>query len=120
MLRLIKYLVLFVIALALIVVAMANRGPMTLRLLPEGLMSAERAEARGVNLVLTMPGFLMVLCIFFAGLLFGFIWEWIREAKHRSTAKVERRERERLEQTVNKIAPPTKPGDAVLAILDGK
>ena len=50
MLRLIKYLVLFVIALALIVVAMANRGPMTLRLLPEGLMSAERAEAMGVNL----------------------------------------------------------------------
>ncbi|MEM7718354.1 MAG: DUF1049 domain-containing protein [Pseudomonadota bacterium] len=120
MLRFIKYIVLFVIAVALIVVAMANRGPMTLRLLPEGLMSAERAEALGLAMTLTMPGFLMVLCIFFTGLLFGFIWEWLREAKHRSTAKVERRERERLEKEVNKVAPPAKTGDDVLAILDGR
>lgn len=120
MFRLIKYFVLFVIAVGLIVVAMANRGPITLKLLPEGLMSPERAAELGVNLDLTMPGFLLVLCIFFAGLLFGFIWEWLREHKHRSTARVERRERERLEQQVNKIAPPTKDGDDVLAILDGK
>lgn len=119
MFRLVKYLVLFVIAVALIVVAMANRGPITLKLLPEGLMSPERAAALGVG-DLTMPGFLLVMSIFFAGLLFGFIWEWLREHKHRSTAKVERRERERLEQQVNKIAPPTKDGDDVLAILDGK
>lgn len=120
MLRLIKYFVLFLIAVGLIIVAMANRGPMTLRLLPEGLMSAERAQELGLSMTLTMPGFLMVLIIFFTGLLFGFIWEWVREAKHRSTAKVERRERERLENEVKKVAPPASTGDDVLAILDGR
>lgn len=120
MLRLIKYFILLIIAVALIVVAMANLGPMTLRLLPEGLMSTERAEQLGLSMTLTMPGFLLVLCIFFTGLLFGFIWEWLREAKHRSVAKVERRERERLEKEVRKVAPPAKSGDDVLAILDGR
>lgn len=115
MLRLIKYLVLFVIAVALITVAMANRGPMTLRLLPEGIGSA-----LGQNMDLTMPVFIVILATFLAGLLFGFIWEWLREHKHRATAKVERRERERLEQEVKKVAPPTKTGDDVLAILDGR
>lgn len=115
MLRLIKYLVLFVIAVALITVAMANRGPMTLQLLPEGI-----ASILGVNMNLTMPVFIVILATFLAGLLFGFIWEWLREHKHRTTARVERRERERLEQEVKKVAPPAKTGDDVLAILDGR
>jgi uncharacterized integral membrane protein len=115
MLRLIKYLILFLIAVALITVAMANRGPMTLQLLPEGV-----ASLFGLNMDLTMPVFLVILGTFLLGLLFGFIWEWLREHKHRATAKVERRERERLEQEVKKVAPPAKSGDDVLAILDGR
>ncbi|MEL7150398.1 MAG: LapA family protein [Pseudomonadota bacterium] len=115
MLRLIKYLILFVIASVLIVVAMANLGPMTLQLLPTGL-----GDQIGWNQNLTMPVFLVIMGTFFAGLLFGFIWEWLREHKHRSKAKVEERERQRLEQQVQKIAPPTRQGDDVLAILDGR
>ena len=115
MLRLIKYAVLCIIALALIVVAMANMGPMTLQLLPDGF-----GRLIGLNMDLTLPVFIVILGTFLAGLLFGFIWEWIRESKHRSTAKVERRERERLEQQVNKVSPPAKTGDDVLAILDGR
>ena len=114
MIRLIKYLILFVIAVGLITVAMANRGPMTLKLLPEGI-----GRLAGVNMDLSMPVFIVILVTFFAGLLFGFVWEWLREHKHRATAKVERRERERLEQEVKKVAPPAKTGDDVLAILDG-
>lgn len=115
MLRLIKYLVLFVIAIVLITVAMANRGPMTVQLLPDGI-----ASAVGLNMNLSMPVFIVILGTFLAGLLFGFIWEWLREHKHRAAAKVERRERERLEQEVKKVAPPAKSGDDVLAILDGR
>lgn len=115
MLRIVKYVILFVIAMGLITVAMANRGAMTLQLLPEGV-----ASLFGLNMDLTMPVFLVILGTFMAGLLFGFIWEWLREHKHRATAKTERRERERLEQEVNKVAPPAKTGDDVLAILDGR
>ena len=115
MLRLIKYLILFVIAVMLIVVAMANLGPMTLQLLPTAL-----GDQIGWNRDLTMPVFLVILGTFFAGLMFGFIWEWLREHKHRAKAKTEERERQRLEQEVNKVSPPTKTGDDVLAILDGR
>ncbi|MEM6387830.1 MAG: LapA family protein [Pseudomonadota bacterium] len=115
MLRLIKYLILAIIALVMIVVAMANLGPMTLRLLPEGL-----GAQIGWNRDLTMPVFLVILGVFFAGMLFGFIWEWLREHKHRSKAKIEERERQRLEQEVKKVAPPAKAGDDVLAILEGR
>lgn len=115
MLRLVKYFILFVIALVLIVVAMANLGPMTLRLLPAGL-----GEQIGWNRDLTMPAFLVILGTFFSGLLFGFIWEWLREHKHRAKAKIEERERQRLEKEVKKVAPPAKHGDDVLAILDGR
>ncbi len=116
MIRLVKYLILFVIAVGLITVAMANRGPMTLQLLPEGI---DNLLAPNMNMALTMPVFLVILATFLAGMLFGFIWEWLREHKHRATAKTERRERERLEQEVRKVAPPAKAGDDVLAILDG-
>ena len=115
MLRLIKYLILFLIALCLVTIAMGNREPMTVQLLPDPI-----ARLAGFNLDLTLPGFMMVLTIFCVGLLFGFIWEWLREHKHRTTARVERRERERLEQEVHKVSPPTKTGDDVLAILDGR
>ena len=114
MIRLIKYLILFVIAVVLITVAMANRGPMRLQLLPDGV-----DDLVGLNMVLTLPVFIVILGTFLVGILFGFIWEWLREHKHRSTAKTERRERERLEQEVKKVAPPAKTGDDVLAILDG-
>lgn len=114
MIRFIKYLILFVIAVVLITVAMANRGPMTLKLLPDGV-----DDLIGLNMDLTLPVFLVILGTFLLGILFGFIWEWLREHKHRATAKTERRERERLEQEVKKVAPPAKTGDDVLAILDG-
>ena len=47
--------------------------------------------------------FLLFLVIFagiVAGLLIGFVWEWLREHRFRSTAARERRERERLEREI--------------------
>ena len=113
--RLIKYIVLAIIAIGLVTVALANRGTMTLRLLPDGV-----ADLAGVNYELTFPIFIIILGTFLLGLLFGFIWEWLREHKHRATAKAEAKERQRLEQEVRKVAPPADTGDDVLAILDGR
>ena len=113
--RLIKYIILAIIAIGLVTIALANRGTMTLKLLPDGI-----ADLVGVNYDLTFPVFIVMLVTFFAGLFFGFIWEWLREHKHRATAKVEQRERQRLEEEVRKVAPPKDTGDDVLAILDGR
>ncbi|MCG6882632.1 MAG: LapA family protein [Silicimonas sp.] len=115
MIRLFKYLILLVIAVALVTVALANRGLMELQLLPDGI-----ASLAGINWTLSFPVFLVILGTFFAGMLFGFVWEWLREHKHRATAKVERRERQRLEREVSKVSPPARDGDDILAILDGR
>lgn len=113
--RLIKYFVLAIIAIGLVAVALANRESMTVKLLPDAM-----ADLAGVNYALTLPVFLVILGAFLLGLLFGFVWEWLREHKHRATAKTEQRERERLEQEVRKVSPPAETGDDVLAILDGR
>jgi uncharacterized integral membrane protein len=113
--RLIKYILLAVILIVLVAVALANREVMTLRLLPQ-----ELARLVGLEMNVALPVFLVLLGTFLLGLLFGFVWEWLREHKHRATAKIERRERERLEKEVRKVAPPAETGDDVLAILDGR
>ena len=112
--RLIKYLILAILALGLVIVALANREPMTLQLLP-----AELSRLAGVQWEITLPIFIVILAAMLGGLALGFVWEWLREHKHRATAAIERRERQRLEQQVHKSAVPAKPGDDVLAILDG-
>ncbi len=110
--RLLKLIFLAVLCLALVIIALANRDPMTLQLLP-----AELSRVAGVQWEVTMPIFLVILAAVFAGLAIGFIWEWLREHKHRAAAVSERRERERLEQQVEQVS-PKKPADDVLAILD--
>lgn len=113
--RLIKLLILLVMALVLVVVALANREPMTLKVLPE-----ELARFAGLDWQITLPTFLVLLGAVLLGLALGFVWEWLREHKHRVTAVQERRERVRLEHEVRKVAPEKNPGDDVLAILDGR
>ena len=95
--RIIKYLVLAAILIVLVAVALANRGPMTLRLLPD-----EIAGLFGLNYDLTLPVFVVILGTFLLGLVFGFVWEWLREHKHRVTARVEQRERQRLESLADR------------------
>lgn len=116
MIRVIKYIILAAMAIALVTVSMANRDPMTLTLLPN-----ELASPLNFNFEITAPGFVIILLTFIAGLTFGFIWEWLREHRQRTTAKAEHRQLVELEQEVKKNAPPaTDNGDDVLAILDGR
>lgn len=112
--RFIKYLILAALAVVLVVVALANRDLMTLQLLPE-----ELSRVVGLQYQITLPAFIILMGAVLMGLLLGFLWEWVREHKHRATAAAERRERQRLEREMERVAPPSKPGDDVLAILDG-
>jgi uncharacterized integral membrane protein len=112
--RYLRYAFLAVVAIVLITVALANREPVTLRLLTDDL-----AAATGIRNQVTLPLFLVIFGGVIAGLVIGFIWEWLREHKHRAQAAAQRRERERLERELDRLK--QKDGDRkddVLALLE--
>jgi uncharacterized integral membrane protein len=112
--RFVKLLVLAAIAIALVTVSIANRGALTIKLLPD-----ELAQLLGFRWDVTLPAFVILLVAVFVGVLLGFVWEWVRERKFRVEAANQRKERERLEREVNKVAPKKETGDDVLALLEG-
>ena len=111
--RFVRYLVLAALAIVLVTIAMANREPLTIRLLPD-----ELSRLLGVNWETTLPTFVILLAAVLAGVALGFVWEWVREHKHRVTAATEKKERQRLEQQVKTVAPSEETGDDVLALLE--
>jgi uncharacterized integral membrane protein len=93
MIRWLRYIFLAVLALVIVTIALANRAPVTVRLLPDDL-----AAVFGVAWVAEVPLFLVIIGGIAAGLLIGFVWEWLREMKHRSRASSGAREVARLER----------------------
>ena len=113
--RYLRYAFLAVLAVVLVTVAMANRAPVTLR-----LMTDEMAGMMGVRSAVTLPLFLVIFGGIVAGILIGFVWEWFREHKHRAEAANQRRERQRLEREVDRLQEKSgEPKDDVLALLEG-
>ena len=112
--RYLRYLVLAVLAIILVTVALANRGPLTLRLLPEDM-----SGLLGLSLQITLPAFVvLLLAVIFGGVL-GFVWEGIREHKHRAAAATERKMRQKLEGEMGTGRSKETGGDDVLALLEG-
>jgi lipopolysaccharide assembly protein A len=116
MIRTFRYVVLIIIAIALLIVAMANRAAVTVRLLPDDI-----AAFFGGSWAMEMPLFLALFGGVVAGLLIGFVWEWVRESKYRGTASSKSREVARLERELA-VLRDTKPEaeDDVLALLERK
>lgn len=112
MMRYLRYLLLLALALGLITVALANRSVVTLRLLPPDL---EALAAQG--LAVELPLFMVIFGSIVAGILIGFVWEWLREHKYRAAAVTRARDVERLEREAARTAPPP-PKDDVLALLE--
>ena len=114
MIRTLRYLCLGVLAIVLLTVALANRTPAVLRLLPEDV-----GAFLGLGGVIELPLFLIIFGGIVAGLLIGFLWEWFRESKHRSNSSNKTREVTRLERelAVLRDSKP-EPQDDVLALLD--
>ncbi|MCR9069543.1 MAG: lipopolysaccharide assembly protein LapA domain-containing protein [Rhodobacteraceae bacterium] len=116
LLRLVKYLFLFVVALGLVLMAMANRDIVTLELIP-----AELAVWLGVDYTLDLPLFLVVLGGVVLGLMVGFVWEWIRETRHRTEARTQKRAAKQLEREVETLRGDQRKrdgGDDILALVD--
>jgi uncharacterized integral membrane protein len=112
--RYIKYALIAAFGVFLIAVAVANRGMVSLQLIP-----TEVAGWFSVNPQIDLPLFLVIFGGIVVGLLVGFVWEWIREHGHRAEAAREARERRRLEREVARLKGQKHEGkDEVLALLD--
>jgi putative membrane protein len=112
--RYLRLALLFLLALALVLVAMANRAPVVVQLLP-----ADFAALLGLNFGLELPMFLVIFASIIAGLLIGFVWEWLREHKHRAAARQSGKAVSKLERELANMRDATSlPKDDVLAILD--
>ena len=107
-----RVLLLGLLAFVLLVLALANRELVTLRLLPETL-----SDYLGFGASVTLPLFLVLFLAIAVGLLVGYVLEWLREHKHRSEAARQRAERERLERELAKSRPAGE-GDDVLALVE--
>ncbi len=113
--RYIRYAFLLALGACLLIVALANRGDVTLTLLPD-----ELGALVGQSPTVTLPLFIVILGGIVAGVMIGFVWEWLREHKHRAEAVHQRREKERLEREVTRLRPQDAANtDDVLALLEG-
>ena len=99
--RYLKYLLLIVVAVAAVLLAIANRGPVTLRWLPEGVTVP---GAEGFPTELTLPIYLAIFAAVFLGLLIGAALELFREAEHRKQERVYKKKAEALEAENKRLA----------------
>ncbi|GAB4288455.1 MAG: lipopolysaccharide assembly protein LapA domain-containing protein [Roseovarius sp.] len=114
MMRYFRYALLGAVALALIVVALANRGMVRVQLLPD-----EVAWLVAANPAREVPLFVVMFAGILAGLVIGFIWEWIREAGERAAAARQAREMERLKLELRRLKGERNRGrDEVAALLE--
>jgi len=112
--RYIRYASIAVFALALVLIALANRDTVTLRILPD-----ELAGFAALNPTYDLPLFVVIFGGILAGLVVGFIWEWIREAGERAAAARTARELAGLRAEVKRLkGEKNKDKDEVLALLD--
>ena len=112
--RYIRYAILASIALVLIIVAMANRGAVTVQTLP-----LELAQIAGMNFSYEVPLFVVIFAGSLGGRVRGSVWEWIREAKERAAATRQRREMALLKAEIQRLNDKNDEGkDEVLALLE--
>ena len=106
-----------IVALCLVVLGLANRDIVRLRVLPQAL-----SDAVGMAPDIDLPLFLVILSGFALGLLVGFIWEYIREIPERAAARSTVRELERLRAEIGRLRGtiPVTAGERpdVLALID--
>ncbi len=109
--RTIKLILLTLILIGIVVLAIANRGPVTLHLMPEALAGIAQMS---VEVPLYAVGLLSIV----TGMVLGYILEWLREHKHRRRAAQKSREAAALDREVTRLRKHAgKTDDDVLALL---
>jgi uncharacterized integral membrane protein len=109
--RTLKLIVLALILIALVVLSLANRELVTLHLLPEGMAQVMPVSVR-------LPLFVVCLLAVVVGVVIGYLFEWLREHKHRRRASHHAREAARLNAEVERMRRAAgRAEDDVLALL---
>lgn len=112
--RYIRYACIAVFGLALVLIALANRQTVDVNVLPP-----ELANFFALTPSYTVPLFVIMFGGVLAGLVIGFIWEWIREAKERAAAARQAREMAQMRAEIKRLKGEKHEGkDEVLALLD--
>ena len=102
------------LAIVLITIAIANRDQVTLTLFPQELGQLIRFNAS-----IDTPLFVVIFCGIIAGVLIGFLWEWLREYKFRAEGSRSALEVNKLQREVRKLeVGKYDEKDEVLALLD--
>ncbi|MDF2234658.1 LapA family protein [Albimonas sp. CAU 1670] len=99
--RYLKYLFLIVVAVAAVLLAIANRGPVTLRWLPEGVGVP---GAEGIPTEVTLPIYVALFLAVFLGILIGLVLEMLRETEHRRKERLYKKEAARLDAENRRLA----------------
>ena len=89
---------------------------MDIRILPselEGFM--------GGGMILSIPIFVLFLCGVIFGLIVGFVWEWIREMKHRSASSRKSKELAKVENELSQLKRESGQNeDEIMLLLNNK
>ncbi len=112
----IRYAFWAIVGLCLILVGLANRDMVTVRAMPQ-----QMADLLGLSPDLSLPLFVIIFLGVGAGLLIGFLWEWVREHRIRADARSKAREVDALRREVDQLrgaAAGAKSDDDVLALLE--
>ena len=110
----IRYAFWAIVGLCLILVGLANRGVVTVRAMPEAL-----SDLLGISPDVQLPLFMVIFAGVAAGLLIGFLWEWVREHRIRAEGRAKARQVEALRREVAALkSEKTSGGDDVLALLE--
>ena len=105
-----------IVGLCLILIGLANRDAVAVRAMPEAV-----GDLAGVTPDVQLPLFVVIFISVGAGLMIGFLWEWVREHRMRADARGKAREVESLRREVDQLrgaAAGAKSGDDVLALLE--
>ena len=112
--RYIRYAFLGTLGVVLIAVALANRDLVTLTLLPSAV-----SDLVGLNHSIRLPLFLVILGAIVFGVIIGFIWEWLREHRHRADKTKAEKELHQTKREVRRLkGRDAEQKDDVLALLD--
>ena len=116
MTRYIRVIFLTCLSIILLTLAVANRELVDIRILPSELESF-----LGGGMILSIPIFVLFLCGVIFGLFVGFVWEWIREMKHRSASSRKSKELAKVENELSQLKRESSQNeDEILLLLNNK
>jgi len=75
----------------------------------------------GGGMIFSIPIFVLFLCGVIFGLFVGFVWEWIREMKHRSASSRKSKELAKVENELSQLKRDSGQNeDEILLLLNNK